>query len=291
MVCACIDIGSNTTRVLVAETQDGRLREVLQRRAFTRLGRDLATGAPIPRAKIEELVGVVAEQRALAESAGARALRAVATAAIRGASNREEVVDAVGEGCGIELRVLDAAEEARLAFMGATRTHPDPIEGTVGVVDVGGGSTEIAVGTQTGGVRWWGSVPIGSSRLTDEELRSDPPAHAELAAMDRRAREALAALDVPPAAYAMGVGGSATSLRRLVGPVLDADSLDRALAVLSSQDAATVAERYEIEPERVPLLPAGILVLAAAARRLGRPLHVGCGGLREGVLLDLAAAR
>jgi exopolyphosphatase/guanosine-5'-triphosphate,3'-diphosphate pyrophosphatase len=80
-------------------------------------------------------------------------------------------------------------------------------------------------------------------------------------------------------------------LRRLVGPVLDAGSLDRALAVLSSQDAATVAERYEIEPERVPLLPAGILVLAAAARRLGRPLHVGCGGLREGVLLDLAAAR
>jgi exopolyphosphatase/guanosine-5'-triphosphate,3'-diphosphate pyrophosphatase len=287
MVCACIDIGSNTTRVLVAEAQRGRLTEVLQRRAFTRLGRGLAAGGSIPREKIDEVVRVVGEQRRLAETAGAQALRAVATAAIRGAGNRDEVVDAVG-GCGVELNVLDAAEEARLAFLGATHTHAGLLDGTVGVVDVGGGSTEIAVGTLGAGVRWWGSVPIGSSRLTDEELRSDPPAHAELAAMDRRAREALAALDVPPAGYAMGVGGSATSLRRLVGPVLDAESLDRALGVLSAHPAAVVAERFEIELERVTLLPAGLLVLAAAARRLGRELHVGCGGLREGVLLDLA---
>jgi exopolyphosphatase / guanosine-5'-triphosphate,3'-diphosphate pyrophosphatase len=291
MVCACIDIGSNTTRVLVAEAQRGHLSEVLQRRAFTRLSRGLAAGADIPRAKIDEVVRVVDEQRRLAESAGAQALRAVATAAVRGAGNRDEVVDAVGGGCGVELAVLDAEEEARLAFLGATHTHAGRLDGAVGVVDVGGGSTEVVVGTLDRGVRWWGSVAVGSSRLTDEQPLSDPPTHAELAAMDRRAREALAGLDIPAAGYAMGVGGSATSLRRLVGPVLDSESLARALAVLSAAPGAAVAERFAIEPERVALLPAGILVLAAAARRLGRELHVGCGGLREGVLLDLAGGR
>jgi exopolyphosphatase/guanosine-5'-triphosphate,3'-diphosphate pyrophosphatase len=288
MVCACIDIGSNTTRVLVAEAQRGRLTEVLQRRAFTRLGRGLPEGGRIPRAKIDEVVRVVDEQRRLAESAGAQALRAVATAAIRGAGNRDEVVDAVGGGCGVELTVLDAEEEARLAFLGATHAHAGLLDGAVGVVDVGGGSTEIAVGTVDDGVRWWGSVPVGSSRLTDDAPLSDPPTHAQLTAMDGRARAALAVLDIPSAGYAMGVGGSATSLRRLVGPVLDAESLARALDVLAAEPAAAVAERFAIEPERVALLPAGILVLAAAARRLGRELHVGCGGLREGVLLDLA---
>jgi exopolyphosphatase/guanosine-5'-triphosphate,3'-diphosphate pyrophosphatase len=288
MVCACIDIGSNTTRVLVAQTRGGRLTEVLQERAFTRIGRGLAPGAGIPDAKIEEVVRVVIEQRRLADAAGAQALRAVATAAIRGAANRDEVVERVTRACGLELVVLDGDEEARLAFLGATRTQERPIEGRVGVVDVGGGSTEIAVGTTAGGVEWSGSIPLGSSRLTDEHLRSDPPAPAELRAMHERARERLGSLDVPPAGYALGVGGSATSLRRLVGPVLDAESLARALGVLSAHPAATVAERFAIEPERVGLLPAGILILAAAAERLGRPLQVGCGGLREGVLLDLA---
>jgi exopolyphosphatase/guanosine-5'-triphosphate,3'-diphosphate pyrophosphatase len=288
MVCACIDIGSNTTRVLVAEARRGRLTEVLQRRAFTRIGRGLPAGGAISRDKIEEVVRVVDEQRRLAESAGASALRAVATAAVRGASNRDEVVDAIGRSCGVELTVLDGEEEARLAFLGATRTHAQPPDGLVGVVDVGGGSTEIAVGTVQDGVRWWGSVAVGSSRLTDDLLRSDPPSEAELRAMDQQARAAIARLDVPAAASAMGVGGSATSLRRLVGPVLDSTTLERALGVLAAEPAAAVAQRCGIEPERVPLLPAGILILAAAARRLGRPLHVGCGGLREGVLLDLA---
>jgi exopolyphosphatase/guanosine-5'-triphosphate,3'-diphosphate pyrophosphatase len=288
MVCACIDIGSNTTRVLVADARAGRLTEVLQRRAFTRIGRGLAVGAGIPDAKIEEVGRVVAEQRRLAQAAGAGALRIVATAAIRGAANRDEVVKRVGAACGDELVVLDGDEEARLAFLGATRTQERAIDGRIGVVDVGGGSTEIAVGTTSGGVEWAASFPLGSSRLTDDHLRSDPPAAAELAAMQARAQEELGRLDVPLAGYALGVGGSATSLRRLVGPVLDAESLERALGVLASHPAATVAERFAIEPERVTLLPAGILILAAAAARLGQPLRVGCGGLREGVLLDLA---
>src|SRR4051795_12347743 len=115
MLCGCIDIGTNTTRVLVAEARNGRLTEVLQRRAFTRLGRGLTAGGRIPAARIAENAGVVAEQFALAEQAGARSIRAVATAVIRSAANREEFCKAMREHGGVEVSVLDGEEEARLA--------------------------------------------------------------------------------------------------------------------------------------------------------------------------------
>src|SRR4029079_11360700 len=97
VLCGCIDIGSNPTRVLVADAVDGRLVEVLQRRAFTRIGKGMKPGAEIPRSKIEEVAGVVASHRELAEEAGAHPVRTVATAAIRGASNREEFIEVVSE--------------------------------------------------------------------------------------------------------------------------------------------------------------------------------------------------
>jgi exopolyphosphatase/guanosine-5'-triphosphate,3'-diphosphate pyrophosphatase len=288
MLCACIDIGSNTTRVLVAEASGGRLTEVLQRRAFTRLGRGLKLGASIPRAKIDEVARVVAEQRELAEAVGARALRAVATAAIRGAGNRDEVVDAVRDAGGVELAILDGEEEARLAFLGATQTLGQRLEGRVGVVDVGGGSSEIAVGTIGGGVEWWTSFRIGSGYLTDHYLRSDPPSAAELHAMREHAHGAMEGLEIPPVSCAIAVGGSATSVRRLVGAVLEPETMQRALRVLSGAPAHEVASRFAIEAERVSLMPAGILILDAASHALGHPLQIGRGGLREGVLLDMA---
>jgi exopolyphosphatase/guanosine-5'-triphosphate,3'-diphosphate pyrophosphatase len=290
MLCACIDIGSNTTRVLVADISGGRMTEVLQRRVFTRLGRGLKAGAAIPRAKIDEVAEVVAEQRALAESAGASALRAVATAAIRGAANRDEVVARVCAGGGVELAVLDETEEARLAFIGATRTLGRPLQGLVGVVDVGGGSSEIAVGTMAGGVEWSTSFRIGSGFLADHYLRSDPPSAADLHAMREHAEGVLDGLEIPAPETAVAVGGSATSLRRLVGAVLEPETLQRALRVLSGAPASEVGRRFGIEPERVTLLPGGILILDAAAQRLGRPLQIGRGGLREGIVLDLAGA-
>jgi exopolyphosphatase/guanosine-5'-triphosphate,3'-diphosphate pyrophosphatase len=176
-----------------------------------------------------------------------------------------------------------------LAFLGATRTLGRPLDGPIGVVDVGGGSTEIAVGTAAGGVEWWASLPVGSSRLTERHLRSDPPAAGELEAMREHTRAVLAEVDVPPVECAVAVGGSATSLRRLVGAELSDEALERALGVLAGTPCAEIAVRHDIEPERVPLMPGGIVVLRAVAERLGRPLAVARGGLREGVLLDLVA--
>jgi exopolyphosphatase/guanosine-5'-triphosphate,3'-diphosphate pyrophosphatase len=288
MLCACIDIGTNTTRVLVADTTGGQVTEVLQQRAFTRIGKGLKAGAAIPRAKIEEVAGVVAEQAALAERLGATQVRVVATAAIRGAANRDEFAATIERAGGLGVSILDGDEEARLAFLGATRTLGHDLPGRVGVVDVGGGSTEIAVGTLAGGVEWSASVDVGSGFLADHYLRSDPPSVNELQAVSRHAAGAIDGIDVPEPDCAVAVGGSAASVRRLVGAVLEPETLQRALRVLSGDTVADVARRFALDPQRVRLLPAGILILDAASQRLGRPLQIGRGGLREGVVLDMA---
>ena len=111
MLCACIDIGSNTTRVLVADVEDGALREVLQRRAFTRIGKGLK-GGEIPREKIDEVARVVAEQRLLIKRLGTDAMRVVATAAIRGAANQDEFAAAMRDVGGVEVEILTGQEEA-----------------------------------------------------------------------------------------------------------------------------------------------------------------------------------
>ncbi len=264
MVCGCIDIGSNTTRVLVAEARDGRLLEVLQQRAFTRIGKGLKAGAEIPREKIDEVARVVAGHRGLAAEAGAVHVRTVATAAIRGAANRDEFVAVLRDAAGVDVAILDGDEEARLAFVGATRTLGRELEGTVAVVDVGGGSTEIAVGTVEGGVTWSRSAPIGSGLLADLHLHSDPPAPAELEAMRAHAAAVLAEIATPQPDCAVAVGGSAASLPRLVGRVCEPTAIARALDVLSGASTAEVAERFTLDRERVRLLPAGILILDAA---------------------------
>jgi exopolyphosphatase / guanosine-5'-triphosphate,3'-diphosphate pyrophosphatase len=290
MLCGCVDIGSNTTRVLVAEATPAGVREVLQRRAFTRLGHALAAGGPIPPAKLDELARVVAEQHALARAAGAQAVRVVATAAIRGAADRDELVHALCRAAGVEVDVLDGEDEARLAFLGATRTLGRPLAGAVGVVDVGGGSTELAVGTTANGVEWWESCHVGSGTLAAMHVDADPPTAEDVAAVRAHAASVLAACTPPPVSTAVAVGGSAASLRKVVGSVLNAASLHRALEVLCAAPAAEVAHRYGLEVERVKLLPAGLLALEAAGRRLDSPLEIGHGGLREGVLLELAGA-
>jgi exopolyphosphatase / guanosine-5'-triphosphate,3'-diphosphate pyrophosphatase len=288
MLCACIDIGSNTTRVLVADVEGGGLREVLQRRAFTRLGKGLK-GGEIPREKIDEVARVVAEQRRLIEQLGADAMRVAAAAAIRAAANQDEFAAALRDAGGVEVEILDGTEEARLAFLGATRTLGQVLEGRVGVVDVGGGSTELATGTVSEGATWSESFRIGSGLLTDGYRRSDPPSVAELHSMREHAQAIFEGLDLPAVDTAVAVGGSAASLRRLIGAELDPESLQRAMRVLSGETAEEVSRRFAIDRERVILMPAGLTVLDAASQALGRPLQIGRGGLREGILLELAA--
>jgi exopolyphosphatase / guanosine-5'-triphosphate,3'-diphosphate pyrophosphatase len=291
MLSACIDIGSNTTRLLVAEPNGAGLREVLARRMFV----PLIHG---PRDEIDpETVGVlasvVAAHAATARECGAARVHVVATAAVREAGNREALCAACEREAGLSVRVLSVDEEARLAFAGATGMIAAPPAGTLGVVDVGGGSSELVTGTVAGGVAWYASLRVGSGVLTERHVRGDPPASRELDALRAEAEGAFGAVRAPQPAAAYAVGGSATSLRLLCGDVLSGPALEAALAKLAAWPVREAAERLGLARERVRLLPAGLVLLRAAARAFGdRPLEVARGGLREGLLLeDFAAPR
>jgi exopolyphosphatase / guanosine-5'-triphosphate,3'-diphosphate pyrophosphatase len=291
LILGCIDIGSNTTRLLVADAGGGRLRELCTQRAFTRIGKSLNDRSAIPADKIAETTEVAASQARVARELGAESIAAVATAAIRSASNRDELASSVERATGVKLEVLSGEEEARLAFVGATRTLTSAPRGPIAVIDVGGGSTELAVGDPAGEVEWSGSFRIGSGFLADAYLRSDPPSVAELEAVRQHVDGAFEGLEPPHAESAVAVGGTATSLRRLVGGELSYETLERGVRVLSVTPIEEVAHRFELDPERVRLLPAGILVLEALSQRLGLPLRIARGGLREGVLLELVDDR
>jgi exopolyphosphatase / guanosine-5'-triphosphate,3'-diphosphate pyrophosphatase len=285
---ACIDIGSNTTRLLIADCDAGRLEVLHQERAFTQIGRGMLADGTIAEAKIAEVVEVVARQLRTAGGFGATDIRAVATAAIRGAANGAALLTAVRERCGIEIEILTGEEEARLAFIGAARMLGYEPTGELGVVDVGGGSSELVVGRFPDRVSWSASFAIGSSKVTQACIRSDPPSQDELDHARVRVEATLDDLEVPHPSEAVAVGGSATSLARLAGPVLDAEAFARSLRDLAAEPARSVASRFALDVERVRLLPAGLLILRVASERLGCPLKVAAGGLREGLLLESA---
>jgi exopolyphosphatase / guanosine-5'-triphosphate,3'-diphosphate pyrophosphatase len=287
MLYAAIDIGSNTTRVLVAEPEEGQLRKVMEQRAYTRIRKATGGDGSIEQAKIAEVAEVVAIQVRLAEELGAEVIKPVATAAIREARNRDEVVHAVAEVSGVEVEVLSEEEEGRLSFIGATKTLGHPVEGRIGVVDVGGGSSEVILGTVAGGVEAVRSWPVGSGTLADELLESDPPSPAEIRRVRDRIEDVFAEVALTRPEQAVAVGGSATSLRRLVGAVLEYETLERAIRVLAGDPIAEVARRFELDPQRVRILPTGVLLLEKISELLGQPLQIGKGGLREGVILDL----
>ena len=146
----------------------------------------------------------------------------------------------------------------------------------------------MVVGSVSGGVAWSASFELGSGDLTETHLLSDPPTEAELGAVQVVIDRTLGGLAVPHPAEAVAVGGSAASLPRLVGPVLDAKAFATAMLVLTSEPAREIARRLELDIERVRLLPAGLLILRAAAERFAAPLAIGRGGIREGFLLEAA---
>ena len=284
MLCACVDIGTNTTRLLVAERDGPRLREVVAVRRFLHLapGDDGA----IPADAVAALAATVAAHVRLAREHAVHEVRVVGTAAIRGARNRDDLCAAVQRAAGVRVEVLTGEQEAALAFAGALATLTHPPAGPIGVIDVGGGSSELVTGTAEGGVMWWTSLPIGSGTLAERHLHSDPPALDELAAVRAEIDLALADVKPPPTEMVLAVGGSATTLAAATGGELAPATIARILAVLIAEPAAEAAKRLGLHVERVRLLPVGLLALEAAWGAFGQaPLQIALGGLREGVVL------
>ncbi len=286
---AVIDIGSNTTRLLVAEKAGDGFRQLLSQRAFTRLSRGLKDDGSISGKKINELADTISTQVKLAKVLGADDVYAMATAATRDATNGDALLETVEKEAGVRIDVLDEHEEARLAFMGATRSLPQDQTDTIAVIDVGGGSTEVAVGTLAGGVKWSTSFRIGSGLVSDRHIHTDPPSVDELDDARRAVDAMFAEFPFPTVDQAIAIGGTASSLRRMVGNVLEHETMERAIRLITRNTAYEVADEFGLDIERVEVLPAGVMILENIGDRLELPLRIGKGGLREGKLLELLA--
>jgi exopolyphosphatase/guanosine-5'-triphosphate,3'-diphosphate pyrophosphatase len=273
---ACIDIGSNTTRLLVADCDGASLIECRQERVFTLIGSSIVSSGAIPGEKLAEVVEAVAAQLAVARELGAVEVRCVATAAVRRAANGDALVRLVHQACdGLELEILTGAEEARLAFIGAAWGAGAGDERGLGVVDAGGGSSELVVGDAPSAVRWWVSLPLGSGDVMSRWLRSDPPTAAQIEQAKQHTREIFSDVRPPP------------PVGRLVAvEVLDLEVLDNLLATLQRFAAVDFASSFGIDVQRARLLAGGLVILRAVSELFAAPLEIGRGGLREGLLLD-----
>jgi len=241
MRCACVDIGTNTTRLLVAERSGDGLREVVSVRRFARL--NPAPDGAIPTEAIARIADLVTAHVAMAHEHGATNVRAVATAAIRHATNAGELCDAVQRTAGVAVDVLSGQEEAALAFEGALATFGELPEGVIGVIDVGGGSSELVTGSVGDGVGWFASLAVGSGVLTDRHIRSDPPSLEELAAIRADIETILNGVAPPAPQLVLAVGGSATSLAGAAGGQLAPETIARVLSVLIGEPRAQAARR------------------------------------------------
>jgi exopolyphosphatase/guanosine-5'-triphosphate,3'-diphosphate pyrophosphatase len=282
--CACIDVGSNTTALLVAEVVEGELTPVGTRRVFTMLG-GAASPTGISPEKIEETTTAIAELLLYAGSLDCSNIELVATHVVREAHNARELTERVREVTGHELEVIDGHQEARFSFIGATGGL-DRVRGTTVVIDAGGGSTEVSV-CAPGEEPATASFAIGSATLQKQFIKEDPPTAHEITRAREYADKQFDRLAFPDdCALALVVGGGASTARQLTGGVLDKPGIARVLALTTSMSSNDLSERFDLALNRARLLPTGLTILDALVERLGIGLEVGRGGLREGVLID-----
>jgi len=282
-----IDVGSNTVRLVVADGDQ----QLLSRRQMLHLGADVELHGSIPSEKLAAAARLVGSYAEAARAAGAVEIAVLITSPGRQAENGNELLDAIWAAAGCPTRILSAAEEARLGFAGALDVASPPTRRLVAVVDVGGGSAQVVVGTRRGGPEWLRSIDLGSQRLTSRLLDSDPPGRAAIAAARAEAARYVDELEPPEPRLALAVGGSARALKRIAGGRLSRDDLERALALLAETPAAELVRRFGIDADRVGTLPAGAVILTELQSRLATPLRVVRGGVREGALLELSRRR
>jgi exopolyphosphatase/guanosine-5'-triphosphate,3'-diphosphate pyrophosphatase len=317
---ATIDIGTNTVVLLIARvaqappsdstgasTDDSTVEPLAQRAEITRLGRGIGGAGRLGQAGIDATLEVLRQYAALARSHGAHIV-AVGTEALRRAANADDLLLPAAQILGVPVEVIDGQREAALTFRAALQSFPaEARRGTLLVVDIGGGSTEIIIADR-GQVRFRASLALGSVRLTERHVKSDPPREEEIAEMAAEIAAGLAAVPFPaPADHAdvtvVGVAGTVTSLAAMTqelalydpaqvhGFTLGRGQLDAQIARLS---AATQSQREVIvglDPRRADVILAGALILREIARRAGvDAIRVSDRGIRWGLLYEQVAA-
>ena len=290
MRVAVIDVGSNTARLLVVAVEDdGSLTPVVEERDYLRLGAEIERRGTLSGKRIAACAKTCGAYARRAAALGADRSAVIVTAPGRQGASASALTAALRVATGLPVRVLTSDGEGRLAFDGAVARAARGLEGVVAVVDVGGGSTEIAVGTPPIGAAWIRSADLGSLRLTRAHLHDDPPAAPQIATASDAVAAAFTDMSPPAPDVAFAVGGSARALAKIVGRRFDADDLDEAVQILSRRPAVKAARPFGISAQRAETLLAGALLLAGASRVLQTSFALGRGGLREGAALELAA--
>ena len=277
---AAIDVGTNSSRLLVAEVTAGRVTPIERRSRVTRLGRGVDLSGRLSAEAIEDVCAAIAEYVEATEELGVERVDAIATSAVRDAENGGAFIAELRERFALSARVLDGEEEARLTYLGATSEHV-PAEPTL-VIDIGGGSTELIVGSGRE-ISFHASLQVGVVRHSERHVASDPPTALELEALaaDVRGQIEAATATAPPASAGIAVAGTPTSLAavemelepydplRVHGHVLSLPAIQRMLSRLAS---VALAERVEIaglHPDRAPTIVAGVVVLIETMRAFG----------------------
>jgi exopolyphosphatase / guanosine-5'-triphosphate,3'-diphosphate pyrophosphatase len=304
MRIAVADLGTNSTRLLIADVgPGGRLAQVERRTEVTRLGEGVDATGRLSRDAIERVYATLARFRELADSAGAERSIAVATSAVRDAENGSELAAHVRDRLGFDIRTVSGDEEARLTFLGATATRATGSIGETLVVDIGGGSTELVVGRAGGGPAFHVSTRLGSVRQTERHLATDPPRHGEMEALAEEA-DAIVRSAVPEEVRSrvgagIAVAGTATSLaaieqeldpydpEKVDGYRLSLAACERLLAMLALKPTAERRKVAGLNPDRAPTIVAGVAILVESMRVFGlEEVEVSEADILDGAALD-----
>ncbi len=283
---AVVDVGSNSMRLLVASVERAKVTELDRDRVYLRLGDDAYRLGRIGKKKLEQTREVADRYARSARNARAERLETIVTAPGRQADNGDELVDVLADATRAPVVVLSAEDEGRLAWQGAVTRMPDPPD-SVAVVDLGGGSCEVAVGMPGLGPTWVQSRDAGSLRVTRAFLTRSPSKQ-DLERARTEIDGLLADLAPPRPDAALAVGGTARAVGRLVGKRFGPEELGKLAKSIVRKGADEVVAGTGITADRAETLLGGTLVLEALARRLEKPFEVGRGGLREGAALALA---
>jgi exopolyphosphatase/guanosine-5'-triphosphate,3'-diphosphate pyrophosphatase len=267
---AVIDIGTNTTRLLVAEPENGDVVELERRTVITSLGKGVDSTGRLADDAMDRVAEAIAAYREIIDRTGADRIVAVATSAMRDAENGPAFRDYLRDKYGVDARTISGDEEARLTFLGATTGRNDDRK-TV-VIDIGGGSTEYVVGRAGRDPSFHTSTQMGSVRHTERFLHTDPPKPEELQALAEDVRTIVP--DVP-AEHAIAVAGTATSLAAIDGAEvvhgyhLSLASCERIAAMLADLPLEERRNVKGLHPDRAPTIVAGAVILTESVRALG----------------------
>jgi exopolyphosphatase/guanosine-5'-triphosphate,3'-diphosphate pyrophosphatase len=281
---AVIDLGTNSTRLLIGHVEGARVREVVRRTSVTRLGEGVDASGRLTDEAMQRVFDTLQDYRRLIDHHGAERVFALATSAVREADNAEDFRAELERRFGIDSRTISGEEEARLTFLGATSAHPGDGAPTL-VVDIGGGSTEFVEGEPRREPTFHVSTRAGSVRQTERHIADDPPAPEQVASLAEEVRTIVRS-DLPEEVRkrvrrGIAVAGTATSLAaidqkldpydpsKVDGYLLELGACEQMLALLAELPLGRRRKVPGLHPARAPTIVAGTVILIEAMRACG----------------------